>query len=41
MGLLKVKEMSDLNKLINDGQAYGNLHTQANRNGEIRGQIST
>ena len=41
MGLLKVKQMSDLNKLINDGQAYGNLHTQANRNGEIRGQIST
>ena len=32
--------MSDLVKLINDGQAYANVHTQTNTMGEIRGQLS-
>jgi CHRD domain len=40
VGPLKGKQMSDLVKLINDGQAYANVHTQANPKGEIRGQIS-
>jgi hypothetical protein len=37
---LKDKQISDLVKLINDGQAYVNVHTEANPMGEIRGQLS-
>ena len=40
-GPLKGKTISDLVKLINDGKAYANVHTQQNPKGEIRGQIST
>jgi hypothetical protein len=40
VGPLKGKQISDLVKLINDGQAYVNVHTEANPKGEIRGQIS-
>jgi hypothetical protein len=40
VGPLKGKQMSDLVKFINDGQAYANVHTQQNPKGEIRGQIS-
>jgi CHRD domain len=40
-GSLKGKTISDLVKLINDGKAYANVHTQQNPKGEIRGQIST
>jgi hypothetical protein len=40
VGPLKGKQMSDLVKLINDGQAYVNVHTKANPMGEIRGQLS-
>ena len=40
VGPLKGKQMSDLVKLINDGNAYANVHTQQNPKGEIRGQIS-
>ena len=40
-GPLKGKTISDLIKLINDGKAYANVHTQQNPKGEIRGQIST
>ena len=39
-GPLKGKTISDLIKLINDGKAYANVHTQQNPKGEIRGQIS-
>jgi hypothetical protein len=31
--------MSDLVDLIESGQAYANVHTEANQNGEIRGTI--
>jgi hypothetical protein len=40
VGPLKGKQISDLVKIINDGNAYANVHTQANPKGEIRGQIS-
>ena len=40
VGPLKGKQISDLVKLINDGNAYANVHTQQNPKGEIRGQIS-
>jgi hypothetical protein len=40
-GPLKGKTISDLIRLINDGTAYANVHTQQNPKGEIRGQIST
>jgi hypothetical protein len=40
VGPLKGKQMSDLVKLINDCQAYANVHTEPNPKGEIRGQIS-
>ncbi len=40
VGPLKGKQMSDLVKLINDGQAHANVHTQTNPMGEIRGQLS-
>jgi hypothetical protein len=41
VGPLKGKQMSDLVKLITDGQAYVNVHTEPNPEGEIRGQISS
>lgn len=40
VGPLEGKQISDLFKLINDGQAYVNVHTEMNPKGEIRGQIS-
>ena len=40
VGPLKGKQMSDLVKLIDDGQAYVNVHTEPNPKGEIRGQLS-
>jgi CHRD domain len=40
-GPLKGKQISDLVKLINDGNAYVNVHTTQNPKGEIRGQISS
>ena len=40
VGPMKGKQMSDLVKLINDGQTYANVHTEPNPKGEIRGQIS-
>jgi CHRD domain len=40
VGPLKGKQISDLVKLVNDGQAYANVHTEPNPKGEIRGQIS-
>jgi hypothetical protein len=39
VGPLKGKQISDLVKLINDSQAYVNVHTEPNPKGEIRGQI--
>jgi hypothetical protein len=39
-GPLKGKQISDLVKLIEDGNAYANVHTEQNPKGEIRGQIS-
>jgi hypothetical protein len=35
------KQISDLVDLIKGGEAYVNVHTQLNQNGEIRGQIMT
>jgi uncharacterized membrane protein len=40
VGPLKGKQISDLVKLINDGQAYVNVHTETNPKGEIRGEVS-
>jgi hypothetical protein len=39
-GPLADKQITDLVKIINDGNAYVNIHTVQNPNGEIRGQIS-
>lgn len=39
-GPLKAKQISDLVKPIEDGNAYANVHTQQNPKGEIRMQIS-
>jgi hypothetical protein len=39
-GALSGKQISDLVKIMEDGNAYVNVHTQQNQNGEIRGQIS-
>ena len=39
-GPLKDKQISDLVKPIEDGNAYANVHTQQNPKGEIRMQIS-
>lgn len=39
-GSLSGKQLSDLVKLLGDGDAYVNVHTQQNQNGEIRGQIA-
>jgi hypothetical protein len=33
------KQISDLVSIIKNGQAYVNIHTEQNKNGEIRGQI--
>ncbi len=38
-GPLAGKQISDLVDLMKNGQAYANVHTQQNQNGEIRGQI--
>ena len=40
-GPLAGKQITDLVKIINDGNAYVNIHTVQNPNGEIRGQISS
>jgi hypothetical protein len=39
-GPLKGKQITDLVKLIHDGNAYVNIQTKKNPKGEIRGQIS-
>jgi hypothetical protein len=39
-GALAGKQITDLIKMIKDGDAYVNVHTVQNPNGEIRGQIS-
>jgi hypothetical protein len=39
VGPLAGKNMSDLVDLIQGGQAYSNVHTEAHQNGEIRGMI--
>jgi hypothetical protein len=38
-GSLAGKQISDLVDIIKNGQAYVNVHTNQNQNGEIRGQI--
>jgi CHRD domain-containing protein len=38
-GSLVGKQISDLVDIIKNGQAYVNVHTDQNQNGEIRGQI--
>ena len=40
MGSLAGKSVSDLLSKMQSGEAYVNVHTEANPNGEIRGQIS-
>ena len=40
-GPLAGKQISDLIKIIEDGQAYANVHTRQHPNGEIRGQLSS
>jgi CHRD domain len=40
-GQLAGKQISDLVDIINNGQAYVNVHTDKNQNGEIRGQITS
>jgi CHRD domain len=40
-GPLGGKQITDLVKIINEGNAYVNIHTVQNPNGEIRGQISS
>lgn len=40
-GPLAGKQISDLVDIINNGQAYVNVHTDKNQNGEIRGQITS
>jgi hypothetical protein len=38
-GPMAGKQISDLVSMIKNGQAYVNIHTKENKNGEIRGQI--
>jgi hypothetical protein len=38
-GPLAGKQISDLTNIIKNGQAYVNVHTNQNQNGEIRGQL--
>ena len=38
-GALAGKQISDLVNIMKNGQAYVNVHTDQNQNGEIRGQI--
>ena len=38
-GPLSGKQLADLVSLLENGDAYVNVHTQQNQNGEIRGQI--
>ena len=38
-GSLAGKQISDLVDIIKNGQAYVNVHTDQNQNGEIRGQM--
>lgn len=40
-GPLAGKQISDLIKLVDGGQAYANVHTRQHANGEIRGQLSS
>jgi hypothetical protein len=40
-GLMQDSAVSDLVKAMERGETYVNVHTEANPNGEIRGQIST
>jgi CHRD domain len=40
-GPLAGKDVSDLIRLIEDGNAYVNVHTYQNLNGEIRGQLKS
>lgn len=40
-GPLEGKQITDLVKLIQEGRAYTNVHTEQNPNGEIRGQLLT
>jgi hypothetical protein len=39
MGPLAGKKVKDLDKIIEEGGAYVNIHTEKNPNGEVRGQI--
>jgi hypothetical protein len=39
VGPLQGKQLSDLIALLQNGQAYVNVHTEQNPNGEIRGTI--
>jgi hypothetical protein len=40
-GPLAGKQISDLANIIKNGQAYVNVHTDQNQNGEIGGQITS
>jgi hypothetical protein len=40
-GPLAGKQIFDLVNIIKNGQAYVNVHTDQNQNGEIRGQIAS
>ncbi len=39
-GPLKGKALSDLADAMKNGETYVNVHTEANKNGEIRGQLA-